>query len=302
MNTIGYLPKDKAEAFLDLLSKDYTNVLDAFTPIPNMIVLDMEYSKRVEDITDEVVKKKLLQDKFYKVQLDDAIKHGMLDTIMVISHRYEMYKNNGNKDDFLELYQKWVDIYSLLCNVPAEDMIGLAFLMNIMTKNGFFRFLETNDNVNVKIIRNIREHNNVVVDEPSLCTHYPIIQERLHYHFSTKEMEGIVDKIRTGNVCILYDRSRPDKSKPDKKIKVTSVLVEDTVTFLKKLLTLCHVILFCCGLNDKLVISRELFRDYWCKKYNVNIDDVVEITVDEHMDALRAMKQSVPVKKFNFGK
>lgn len=57
---------------------------------------------------------------------------------------------------------------------------------------------------------------------------------------------------------------------------VNFLIEEIPSRFLKKIITLCHILMYLTRMNDHLVLSRELYRDYWQVKHDPLKDILLE--------------------------
>ena len=295
-NTVAYLSRNDGETFLETICADYTRpkILESFMPNKDMYLFEMDGKSKEDD----ELRQLFLQPRFFDTELPNEVGRELLADVCYISKRYVDYKKTKDIDAFLDLYQRWVDIISTLCTTAktADSIVGLAFLVNIVTKNGFFQFVTTTgSNVNVKILRNVREHNNVILNQAHFAKHYnthETLRRLLHYHFSLHQLETYKTRIASGELCILFDMNT--------KSAVSALVVEETLPFLKKIITLSHIILFCCRLRDgrrladRLVLSREIYSEYWSKKYVLGGLHLQEMRIDEHIKALHDRLQAVP--------
>lgn len=290
---VSFLDKTDGLLLLDTIALDYVEPIMNKDLKPSSELLVLELSKKPEDEKD---KQNTIQGfvqfinatpkQFYMYDVSLPVQRLLLKHMKYISEHYDMFLNNTNIETrnnfFYDIYQKWVDIVSLLFKEQSA-VKGLVFLLNIITKNGFFNFVKVNDkNPNIKILRNIREHDKIILDRDTYDEHYPDIAKELHYYKSGRELEELRNQIFSGDKVVMFDRN--DKG------YVNTLIIEDPRFFLKKIITFGHIVLFCFKINEKLVVSEELFTTYWAKKYNIEALLLRKMTVEEHLNTLSAAR------------
>jgi len=265
-DTIGYLEHSDGIALLNAIAADHVTAIvkNGFEPYAEALVLDPSKDGNKPDVTQFAKFIKKNPEKFYMCKMPPSVESQLLKYETHISKQYKIFIGSESLHDknnlFLDIYQEWVDLVSLLIDQQQQetfDITGLNFLLNIIMQSDFFNFLKVDDNnPTIKILRNIRKYNNIIRDQDTLSSKYKHISHFLQYYKSGKELAQLSDNIIAGEQKILFDKNEMNN--------VNALLVVNSRYFLKCIVTFVHIVIFCCGLSENLVISRQLFKDY-CK-------------------------------------
>jgi hypothetical protein len=156
-------------------------------------------------------------------------------------------------------------------------------IVNSIVKNGFFNFIISSDNARIKVLRNMRAHDNIIFDKqtwdanlkriiPGLNGIIPGLNEE----YTMAQITALELEICTSKKILLYDMNDKEELK--------FMIIEEPTAFLKILITLCHIQMFILGLNTKMIISREVFKEYWLVKYPGILNESMkkEMDLQEH--------------------
>lgn len=76
----------------------------------------------------------------------------------------------GRRIGCSKIFTQYMQTCSLgLFNLKAPSRHTLVFVLNVIVNNGYFNLIYQNDNDNsrIKVLRNIREHVNIIIDHHS---------------------------------------------------------------------------------------------------------------------------------------
>jgi len=290
---VQYLEKEDANKFLETIVGEYSYFMEKYNQndlsIFTIDMGDMNEIKKLEKNAEELCSKsKNLM--VGKVNCSDALKSSFLSQILSISKTYSMFKQENSPEHFLSIYQAYADILSDISKMSIESKITLAFVLNVIVKNGYFNFLVTGDNSRIKVLRNIREHNNIIYNTVRWNAYHDPIMPLLFEKYTKTQIESLCESIKAKTEYLLFDKN--------KKGTVNFILQENPRHFLKKLITLCHIQLYMLGINDKLILSETLFKDYWCKKYDLSCE-LKSMKVSELLKQFQEQEQNLQPEKFN---
>ena len=105
-----------------------------------------------------------------------------------------------------------------------------------------------------------------------------IILPVLFKEYTSRELCALIEEMSTLSKVIMYDCSTDGK--------VTALIVDKPQMFLKRIITLMHFVLYLCNVRDELILSREIFDEYWSKKYNFNFE-YETMTILDHNKKLK---------------
>lgn len=102
-------------------------------------------------------------------------------------------------------------------------------------------------------------------------------------NYSVKRIQDLKRRVVNNKEVILFDRQT------EKKVNnaVTTILIDDPVHFLKRLVTMCHLLIYALGYTDKLVLSRTMWVDEWKPQYE-RTETYSEMTVPKFQEELQA--------------
>ena len=285
-----------------------TTIIKDFTSVAEKYALTFEANLFTIDYNDSDKVSAFLKDKpqFYKtaaeimlgkVAAPPSVAADLLDRVISISQYYTLFKNAENPSDqrcklLLDILQSYVDILSLVDTLELERKLVIGFVLNVVVKNGFFNFLTSGENSRIKVLRNVRAHNNVIMNLRAFNTHINRLSPILQQELTRAELRKLGERVRDQEEVLLFDMN--------KKNIVNFILRENPLLFLKKLITLCHILLYMLGLNKRIILSREIFQNYWQVKYPELAKISVELLlVTEHQRILAEALAAHSPKQLN---
>ena len=267
MSQVEYLDDLQAAKFLKTIVSEYVSFMKKYNLEGNFTMFSLDYedkkSARGSEYPETLLTNKVVEDMIGKVECSDPLKASLLEQMICISTTYEEYKDcmdNKKKNRlFKDIYQKYVDIFSGLSYIKAPSRFSLGFVLNVIVKNDFFNFIYQNDNSCIKVLGNIRKHNNIINDLNSWGYNKKFIMHILSKEYSKQQLIELTKQIESQKTCLLFDKNKHGD--------VNFILLEVPQEFLLKLITLCHIMLFMLGISDKLVLDQTLFESYWQEKF-----------------------------------
>ena len=220
------------------------------------------------------------------IPCDAALGAGLLKKTLHLSETYATYKSNPKPDLIPYMLQDYVDFISSVVKLKdIKDRMAIGFLLNTIVKNGFFNFVLSGDNTRVKVLRNMRAHDNVIVDKQTWNANIQRIASVINDLYTLEEVRQLEEDVCQYKKIILYDQNDKDT--------VSFMIIEEPGEFLRKLITLCHIQIFALGLNKNLVLSRRVFQNYWMKKYpEIDRTWMKEMQLQEHCEKFKTLIES----------
>lgn len=296
---VGFLRGKDATLFVSEIARDYLKFVDQYER--GQIDVDLLIIAQEERVDARKELENGFRDNlesFFEngFQCDPlAIGNSIAKITLRISNLYATYKNEPTGELFLSVMQGYADIISEISKLVPGQRATIAFLLNIVVKNGYFNFLLYDLNSRIKVLRNMREHHNIVYDIDTFNSNIRSLAPRLRDIVTVDELKektrhfGLLDDDR----CIvwLFDKSKNGK--------VNFLIEEKPAFFLKKLVTLCHILMFVTRMNSDLVLSRELYETYWQRKHIcLRTIKLSLYTKEEHRKNLQRAVDASKAKEF----
>lgn len=301
---IKYFKPDDSKSIIIEILEQYLNLINKFDETLNNTLFLLEYDDKEKDKGKEInkqinndsvikeFKEWFSKDKFNKSKGNINLISKNIKQISKIYYDYKKEKDLDRKtQQFKEIYNLFNDIISTLIKLELEDKRQIALILNIFTNNCFFSWLQFPENIKLKTIRNIKAHDNLILDLNSFKTQYKNLSPFLTDNKTTKELNDMLIEIKKGDYCLLYDKNQ--------KGNLSAILYENTTSFLKKIITICHLILYLLGGSKKLIFSRNLYVNYFKKKYDLNFP-LLEFNFDDHLKLIEKTIEDTEEKDFKF--
>jgi hypothetical protein len=292
-NSVAYLDTEDANVFLNVVLLDYVNMAKFYeVPLPKELFL-IDQKKDSAAVEQHLKDDPKFADSIFqhvtaireqKGQTNRGLCHSLLDQTRNMSDIYCRFKEGKAVCfwvDFKQILDWYLDVIANICHIPElVQRMTISFVLNVIVKNGFFHFVYNGENSRIKVLRNIKAHNNIIHDKSTFSSKCKFIVPKMLDLFSISELNEITAQIDRHESVILFDLSE--------KQKLSFLLIENPLLLAKKILTLCHVQMFILGLNEKLIISQELFKTYWVPKFPaLKSLQLKYMTIDEHRRILQ---------------
>lgn len=263
-NFVGFLDEVDASLMLKSIVREYINRAQHY----EFSLADKCFCVENSDMNE--VKSKLEKDRnghldkilssIGNLECQPAIGALLLKKTLHLSTEYGKLKEKPQliSSLFPYLLADYVDVISSVSKLGLDARMAVGFVLNVIVKNGFFNFIHCGDNARVKVLRNMRAHDNLVLDQHTWDANIGRLMTVFNDIYTLEEIHALEKDVISSKVVLLYDMN--DKN-------VTAVIREEPMSFLKKLITLCHIQMFILNLSKIMVVSRNVFSDYWMKKY-----------------------------------
>ena len=295
---VGYLEKEDAMLMILHLSKEIPKMSKKFSfdLSPNQYIMESDdFNSAKDKLKNEPDWVEHLKTKIENIRCSDAEGAVLLGFTRQLSRSYSQYKLGNESESIRNMVQCYADVFSSIMKLDFEIRMIIGFIFNAITNRDFFNIIENTDNPRMKVLRNMREHDNLIIDKLTWDSNLRRIIPMLCERYSKAELKNLEEEVKKGQKLIFYDMNskKPKKDKngtilEESTIKVTHILIEEPKLFLKKMVTLCHIQMFILGLNSKMIMSRELFKDFWVKKYPKLDKRIKEMTLVEFNNQLNA--------------
>lgn len=186
----------------------------------------------------------------------------MLQLALSISQAYADYKKEPTPTKFKTVFQTFADFSNEISRHDLSSQVVSTFVVNLLFRGGYFDFPVSHGHFLIKSLRNIRAHNNIVLDRSTWKNlRSEFMKILVNGRCTRKEAKKLKSDVKNHKKVVMFDKNTSGK-------KLSLHIVEPR-QFLKHLVTLCHVQLFVLGYNDILIFSRELWRQLQ-DKYDIH--------------------------------
>ena len=234
--TVGYLDKDDANKLLEYVTNDYILPSKRFKYelSPNYFLIEKSDGNEVKKVLhDDPAWIESLSAHLSDCKCSKPIAAGLLKKIKHLSETYADFKKSEPKQDLIPyMFQDYVDVISSVVKLPVTTRMVIGLIMNSILKNGFFNFVISSDNARIKVLRNMRAHDNLVIDKQTWDANLDFIISPLTEVYSINEIQQLESDILGSKKILLYDMNENKK--------VNFIMIEEPKAFLKKLITLCQ--------------------------------------------------------------